>query len=148
MAMQCRLTADENAPWGSLAPFQIDRTAIDLGGVANVTRIGDNFLKGMRRLTSLDLRPLSRVESVGNGFLWYCSSVATIDLGSLANVTRIGDNFLREMRTLSTPDPRPLSRVESVGGGFLVGCDGLEISRVERGESLVLQWTCESMLRR
>ena len=119
-------------------------TAIDLGGLANVTRIGDNFLREMDSLTALDLRPLSRVESVGNGFLWYCSSVATIDLGSLANVTRIGDNFLREMRTLSTP----LSRVESVGGGFLVGCDGLEISRVERGESLVLQWTCESMLRR
>jgi hypothetical protein len=55
-----------------------------------------------------------------------CSDKTAIDLGSLTSL-----------------DLRPLSRVESVGGGFLVGCDGLEISRVERGESLVLQWVDE-----
>ena len=106
-------------------------TAIDLAGLANVTRIGDGFMSEMSSLTALDLRPLQRLESVGDCFLNRCSGITAIDLAGLANVTRIGDGFMNDMTSLTALDLRPLQRLESVGDGFFDECSGLESSRRE-----------------
>jgi ABC-type transporter Mla MlaB component len=102
----------------------------------------------MTALTSLDLSPLTRVESVGYSFLFFCCRITTIDLGGLANVMRIGDGFMSEMTALTALDLRPLSRVESVGCRFLAGCAELEISRVVFSESSIWQRIRQLMLRR
>ena len=107
------------------------------------------YLAGCDRLVRMDLSsPMPALSSIGDEFLHGCSRMTAIDLGGFANVTRIGDNFLGRMGSLTSLDLRPLSRVESVGDGFLVGCDRLEISRVERGESPVWQRMYELIPRR
>ena len=131
------LDAECNGKITTLAPFS-----------ATLRHIG-GYLAGCYRLVHVDLSsPMPSLSSIGDDFLHNCSGITAIDLGGLANVTRIGDNFFGGTRNLTALDLRPLSRVESVGDGFLVGCDRLEISRVERGESPVWQRMYELIPRR
>jgi hypothetical protein len=64
--------------------------SVDVEGLANVTRIGDGFTSGMACLTALDVRPLSRVESVGDDFLSWCSgrTIPRIEFGDRSGFFR------------------------------------------------------------
>ena len=47
-----------------------------------------------RGLTTIDLRGLSNLESIGNNFMVGCRGLTTIDLTGLSNLKSIGNNFM------------------------------------------------------
>lgn len=64
------------------------------GWFKNVTSIKGDFLCNRRRLTTINLSPLSNITSIRDGFLSGCCGLTTIDLSHLPNITSIGNNFL------------------------------------------------------
>eukprot|EP00760_Papus_ankaliazontas_P028006 PhM_4_TR3474/c1_g2_i1/m.77882 len=77
---------------------------LDLSPLTNVTKIGNNFLHGCSRLTSLDLSPLANVRHIGSGFLDGCGALTSLDLSPLKNVTQIGVFFLHGCTALTSLD--------------------------------------------
>jgi len=102
-------------------------TSIDLSGLSNVTSIGRSFATGCFELESIDLSGLSKVTSIGDYFLYRCMSLEIIDLSGLSNVTSIGNNFLNRCKSLTNIDLSGLSNITSIGNYFLEGCLDLEI---------------------
>jgi hypothetical protein len=100
-------------------------TSIDLRPLSNLESIGNKFLSICFRLTSIDLRPLSNLKSIGDYFLSNCSGLTSIDLSPLSNLESIGDSFLSNCSGLTSIDLRPLSNLKSIGSSFLTGCSGL-----------------------
>jgi hypothetical protein len=100
-------------------------TSLDLRGLTNVTTIGNNFLSSCSELTSLDLRGLTNVTTIGSFFLDGCSGLTSLDLRGLTNVTTIGNGFLSGCSELIFLDLRGLTNVREIGDYFLANCTGL-----------------------
>ena len=119
---------------------------IDLRPLSKLKSIGGMFLYNCQGLTSIDLRSLSNLESIGNEFLYGCSSLLTINLSSLSNLKSIGNEFLSNCRALASIDLSYLSKLESIGDFFLYGCNGLTIfnlSSLSKLESIGTYFMCE-----
>ena len=100
-------------------------TNIDLTLLSSIVSIGNNFLYGCSSLTKIDLTPLLKLKLIGNSFLDKCSSLIEIDLTSLSKVELIGDNFLYECSSLTKIDLTQLLNIVSIGNSFLLGCSSL-----------------------
>ena len=92
-----------------------------------VTTIPRKFLS-RTNLRSLDLSAPLAVTTIGDNFLYQCSSLESINLSGLRNVTIVGDYFLHNCTSFLTFEPfnfAGLSRVASLGNYFLSGCTSL-----------------------
>ena len=93
--------------------------------------MGDYFLRGCTRLTSIDLP--DGLTSVGGHFLRGCSGLTSLTLPE--GLSSVGDSFLYECRGLTSIDLP--DGVTSVGSYFLRGCTGLTSITLPEGLSSV-----------
>jgi hypothetical protein len=102
--------------------FDIARKAI-VGFVfgTNPTSTPSWLLSGCTNLTSIDLDPAASITTIGNHFLYGCTSFdQQFDLPS--GLTSIGDMFLGQATIFNRPLTIP-SSVTSIGSGFLKDCE-------------------------
>jgi hypothetical protein len=99
-------------------------TSIDLSPLSNIESIGNNFLTYCH-LENIDLSPLSNIKSIGNNFLTNCSGLKKIDLSPLSNIKSIGNKFLSSCEGMEKIDLSPLLNIESIENEFLSYCRNL-----------------------
>jgi hypothetical protein len=58
-------------------------------------------------LTSIDLGPLAKVTTIGEGFMMDCTALATADIGPLVNLKEVGKNFMKKC-----PAMKPAKRTQ------------------------------------
>jgi hypothetical protein len=68
---------------------------------------------------------LTKLTSIGNGFLNYCYALTSLDLSGLTKLTTIGDYFLYYCNGLTSLDLSPLTKLTSIGTNFLSNCFAL-----------------------
>jgi len=102
-------------------------TTIDLSPLSKLESIGNSFMSGCSSLTSIDLSPLSNLQSIGNNFISGCLGLTSIDLSGLSNLQSIEDNFMSGCSSLTIINLSGLSNLQSIGNNFISGCSGLTI---------------------
>ncbi len=100
-------------------------TSIDLKPLMNITSIGDNFLYICPNLVSIDLSPLSNITTIGSNFLFNCGVLKEIDFGALKNVITIKDGFLHNCTGLEKIDMSSFKKLITIGDNFLYYCKKL-----------------------
>ncbi|MFN7709908.1 MAG: leucine-rich repeat protein [Holosporales bacterium] len=90
----------------------------------HVKRIGDQFLTGHKKLTSLAFWGFQSVSVIGSHFLGACTSMTKLDISAMP-LRQLGSHFLYECRAFETVDLEPLWRLTTLKGHFLEGCTGL-----------------------
>ncbi len=100
--------------------------SIDLSPLSNLESIGNDFMNNCENLKSIDLSPLSNIKSIGNNFMMNCNSLENIDLSPLSNLESIGNDFMNNCENLKSIDLSPLSNVKSIGNNFMTSCRRLE----------------------
>jgi hypothetical protein len=100
-------------------------TTIDLSPLSKLKSIGNGFMSGCSSLTSIDLSPLSNIQSIGNNFMYNCRSLTEINLSGLSNLQSIRNNFMYGCSGLTSIDLSLLSNLQSIGDYFMNDCSNL-----------------------
>jgi hypothetical protein len=103
----------------------INIESIDLSPLSQVQSIGNSFLYGCSKLTSIDLSPLSKIELLENGFLFGCNNLTSIDLSPLKQIKSINDYFMCNCSNLKSINLSHLLNLESIGNAFMSYCEKL-----------------------
>eukprot|EP00760_Papus_ankaliazontas_P020525 PhM_4_TR18447/c0_g1_i1/m.72854 len=100
-------------------------TFVDLSGLGNVTKIGDNVLSQCDKLAmDVDLTHMTKVEEIGCSF-FERSGVLSGYLSGLCNVTNTEMNFFCDCNYLHSIDLSGMSNLKTVGRDFLTKCEHL-----------------------
>jgi hypothetical protein len=118
------VNADQEALSFVDPPRYIGRLIVT-NGDNQCTSIGDEFLWECTSLNTLDIQGLSNVTLIEGGFLRGCTNLTTVNPQGLSNVTLIKGGFLHECTSLTTFNPQGLSNLTSIGDWFLAECTSL-----------------------
>ena len=101
-------------------------TGIDLRGFENVTSIRDWFMQDASALTEIDFSGFENVITIGGRFLQGATHLTGIDFSPFHNLTTIGFNFMQDASALTEIDFRGLGSVTSIGDSFLFRAESLQ----------------------
>jgi hypothetical protein len=104
----------------NIVDFSFDKTP-------NVTSIGNNFLRDIKSLKTVNFDALKYLSTVGDGFLQGCENLEVFNpdwIRGGASAIVIGNDFLRDCKKVDTQNGS-WSRYAQIGDGFLTNCENL-----------------------